>query len=234
MRLRSISRLIAFLAIGGLLTVPAAALAITKEEIYLKIYEDYAVDGQISPCKHTSEELQATIKIIPADLGQYGQDYKVAMQAALRARARGDCDGTKPQAAPLTRPAPAPAATPTVAAPTPEPTPVPTAIPTKTVVPEPPQPVQAPAGTLPVSQAAPPAELQRVATAIPDNDPPAPVLVLAILAGLALIPALLLAAMRRFGWAEDQLAGPRHAFAEAGWRLGGMWEDFRDWVRLGR
>ena len=40
--------------------------------------------------------------------------------------------------------------------------------------------------------------------------------------------------MRRFGWGEQRLAGARHAIGEAGFRTGGTWQDFSDWVRLGR
>jgi hypothetical protein len=54
------------------------------------------------------------------------------------------------------------------------------------------------------------------------------VLAAALLAGAA---ALI---MRRFGWGEERLAGLRHACAEASYRTGGTWQNFTDWVRLGR
>ena len=222
--------MIVSIAIGGALALPASALAISKETIAAKIFQDYALDGQIDPCKHTTDELRYVLKLIPADLAQYAPDYPAELEQALQARARGECAGKKTATAPLPR-ADTPAATPTAA-----PTPVPTAIPTKTVVPEPPKPAEAPAELVPqvVQKADPPVEVRRVATATPANDAPAPVLLLGLLAGLLLVAALFLATMRRLGWAEESLAGTRHAFSEAGWRFGGLWEDFRDWLRLGR
>ena len=223
--------MIALTAIGGALALPASASAISKETIAAKIFQDYALDGQIDPCKHTSDELRFVLKLIPADLAQYAPDYPAELEQALQARARGDCAGKKATTAPLPRAVSTPPPAPTSA-----PTPAPTAIPTKTVVPEPPKPIEAPGELVPqvVQKAEPPVELRRVAVATPDNDAPAPVLLLALLAALLLVAALFLATMRRLGWADDRLAPARHAFAEAGWRFGAVWEDFRDWLRLGR
>ena len=233
MRPYTFARVIALAAVGGALALPTSAAALSEETIATKIFQDYALDGQIDPCNHTSDELRFVLKLIPADLAQYAPDYPAELEQALQARARGECAGKKTLTAPIPRPAASttPAATPTVA-----PTPVPTAIPTKTVVPEPPKPLETPEALVPqvVQKAQPPVELRRVAVATPDNDAPAPVLLLALLAGLLLVSALFLATMRRLGWADDRLAPARHAFAEAGWRFGGMWEDFRDWLRLGR
>jgi hypothetical protein len=226
-----LARVIALAAVGGALALPASAAALSKETIAAKIFQDYALDGQIDACKHTSDELRYVLKLIPADLAQYAPDYPAELEQALQARARGDCAGKQTTTAPLPRALPS--ATPVV---TPVPTPVATAIPTKTVVPEPPKPLEAPTDLVPqvVQKAEPPVELRRVAVATPDNEAPAPVLLLALLAGLLLVSALFLATMRRLGWADERLAPARHAIAEAGWRFGGMWEDFRDWVRLGR
>ena len=58
-----------------------------------------------------------------------------------------------------------------------------------------------------------------------------------VLGGLALaaaLAALVVLASRRFGWGEQRLAGVRHAMGEAGYRTGGTWQSFTDWLRLGR
>lgn len=60
---------------------------------------------------------------------------------------------------------------------------------------------------------------------------------LAILAGLlaaALLAGLLALLMRRFGWGAERLAGVRHSWGEASYRTGGTWQNFTDWLRLGR
>jgi hypothetical protein len=57
---------------------------------------------------------------------------------------------------------------------------------------------------------------------------------LIVLAGLV---AALLAAVgfaRWWAWEPRWLVRVRHAAAEAGWRVGGAWADFTDWLRLGR
>jgi hypothetical protein len=51
------------------------------------------------------------------------------------------------------------------------------------------------------------------------------------LAGLVGLALFLLA---RLGWAEEPRARLAHAWREAGYRAGGAWADFSDWVRLGR
>jgi hypothetical protein len=55
----------------------------------------------------------------------------------------------------------------------------------------------------------------------------------AVVAALVLLVALL-ALLRRLGIAEDRLAPVGHAMREAGWRLSGTWQDFVDWLRVGR
>ena len=46
--------------------------------------------------------------------------------------------------------------------------------------------------------------------------------------------AALMVAMNRLGVGDERFAGAAHSWREARWRLGGTWEDFRDWLRLGR
>lgn len=226
------------LALAGTLLAalaPAAhAQGTPSQRASLEVYQDYAVDGRIDPCKHSSKTLKLALDAIPPDIEQYASEYPAAIQSAIEARARGECAGTKPQAGPIL---PTGTAAPP-SAPTPAPTPVPTAIPTKTVIPEPPGPdtgtaaaQAAPTATAPAASKPTPVELT---SSTPSNDAPLPVLLLGILVGLLGLTALLLATMRRFGIAEDRLAPVGHAFREARWRAGGTWEDFLDWVRMGR
>src|SRR3954454_17263853 len=93
------------LASAGMLVAlaapPAHAQSQAVQRAVLKIFQDYAVDGRIDPCKHTSQELKIAADNIPPDIDQYAADYPEAIKAALEARARGDCDGSKPAAAPV-------------------------------------------------------------------------------------------------------------------------------------
>lgn len=213
------------MALAGALLAISAAPAAAQMEVAVKVFEDYAADGRIDPCKHSSEDLRAVQKNIPPDVDQYAPDYPAAVAAAIEARARGECDGTKPT--------PAPAAVAPSATPAPTVTPVPTRVPTKKVVDAPPEPPRAPEATSTPTASAD-AALERAATATAGNGAPAPLLLLAILGALMLAGATFVAAARRFGWAEERLAGPAHAWREATWRTAGVWQDFRDWLRLGR
>ena len=220
--------LIRALALAGALLAAAAAPASSQMAVAQKVLADFATDGIIDPCKHSSDELRLVLKNIPPEFEQYAPDYPAAVKAALEARARGECAGKKPE------PAAAPTATPAPAA-TPKPTPVPTAIPTKTVVPEPPEPEKiAISATATPSAAASDGALERVATARAANPAPAPVLLLAILSALLALGALFLLAMRRGDWEHGRMAPVAHAWREASFRAGGLWEDFRDWLRVGR
>ena len=67
-----------------------------------------------------------------------------------------------------------------------------------------------------------------------DSGIPAPILVLAALTALLAAAALLGALARMLGWDPPWAAAWRHAWGEAGYRLGGGLEDFRDWWQSGR
>ena len=208
----------------GLLLLAAPAAAQDLPPDIRKVYDDYAADGRISPCKHTVGELERTKKAIPPDIDQYAPDFPPLLDAALEAHARGDCTGKKPApvaAAPVTRPLA-------------RPTPIPTAIPTKTVAGDSPETAAVPANSAPPGPPRADAELRRVADATPANDTPAPVWMLGLgAASLALaLLLILLAARTRRG--EAALEDFRHAWGEAAWRTSGTWVDFVDWVRLGR
>lgn len=216
------------LALAGVLLASLAAPAAAQQSVALKVFQDFAADGRIDPCKHTSAELRAVDQNIPPDIDQYAPDYRAAVKGALEARARGDCAGAKPQAAPVVAPQ-GPAAS------APKPAPAAVAVPMKTVVPEPPAPVVAPASAdAPAPAAKADVALERVATLRPANEAPAPLVMLAILGLLLVCSVLFLTTMHRFGWEQGRLAPVAHAWREAGWRTEGLWQDFRDWLKLGR
>lgn len=68
-----------------------------------------------------------------------------------------------------------------------------------------------------------------------DSGLPGPLLLLGALTLLAALGALLFAGLRLSGWTPRWTAAWGHAFAEAGYRLNGRWENARDrWRRPGR
>ena len=56
---------------------------------------------------------------------------------------------------------------------------------------------------------------------------------LAIIGALLLLVLLVWLLGRLLGWSYEWLAPARHAVAEAAWRGGGVWSEFRDWLRFG-
>ncbi len=101
----------------------------------------------------------------------------------------------------------------------------------RTVVPEPPAPVVA---AISPQAPLPKVELDRAAAATPGNDAPVPLIGLGVLSALVLLGAALLSALSRLGRPAGTLAPQHHAWREAHWRAGGVWEDFRDWFATGR
>ncbi|HWF35379.1 MAG TPA: hypothetical protein VG295_08395 [Solirubrobacteraceae bacterium] len=95
-----------------------------------------------------------------------------------------------------------------------------------------------PAGT-PVPPTAPPLGQNtalRVGspTAATDSGLPAPILILLVLGGLLGAAGAVLAVARLRGWDPAWAAGVRHTWAEAGYRVSGIWSEFADWLRRGR
>jgi hypothetical protein len=221
------------LALLAILAPSAQAQSTPAQRAALQVYQDYAADGRVDPCKHSSKDLQLALDHVPPDIEQYASEYPSEIQNAIEARARGECAGTKPDAA---APVVAPASGTSTPAPTPSPTAAPTQVPTKTVVPEPPGPdATATAGAAPASAAPTPGATDaELASSDASNDAPLPVLLLGVLVALLALTALLFAVLRRLGIADERLAPVGHAFREARWRAGGTWEDFVDWVRTGR
>lgn len=60
---------------------------------------------------------------------------------------------------------------------------------------------------------------------------PLPLLLGAILVGLAMLVAALVGLARLLGLDPRWAQGARHAWGEAGFRAGGTWAEFRDWLR---
>jgi hypothetical protein len=94
--------------------------------------------------------------------------------------------------------------------------------------------------TVPVGTPAPPAvpPLGRStpldvgsATAPTDSGLPATMAILGILAGVALLAGAALGLARLRGWDPGWLAGYRHSWREAGYRVSGVWSQFGDWLR---
>jgi hypothetical protein len=94
---------------------------------------------------------------------------------------------------------------------------------------------QPPAATAPTDPAAPEGAAADTGRADDEDDGISPLLVgAAVIAGLALIGLAAWALVWFFAWQPAWLAGARHAVAEAGYRVSGLWEDFLDWLRGGR
>ncbi|MEY2534052.1 MAG: hypothetical protein QOF29_1962 [bacterium] len=212
----------------ALLAAPAAQAKSSGEKTASKIFADYTKRGRLDACKYTSAELQTALDHVTPDIRQYASDYPDALKAAISQRAGGGCETASGGGGA----APPPAVTTNAPAVTPEPTVAPTTTTSagRTVA-EPPAPPVA-------EQPAPPSDstaaIDRAAAASPDNDAPAPLVGLGVLALLLVLTAAMWLALRRYGVGEGRLAPAYHSWREARWRAGGVWEDFRDWLRLGR
>ncbi len=246
-----IARLIGLLALAAVLlctgpTVAAAAVAPNVK----RVLADYRNDGRIDPCRHSAKDLRDTLKAVSADTEQYAPDFPAAVEAALEARARGECDktrklpgapgndedstgagagaGTPPAAPPPVQPStsnPSTTAPPALPDATPEAAPIAAPTPSGAGIT---QGVPAPADNRPD------VVLTRPAAKPVATETPVPLIVIAALLGACLVAGLVALAIQRFGWGEERLAGVRHAWGEAGYRTGGTWQDFTDWVRFGR
>jgi hypothetical protein len=211
---------------------PSAAAAAEKLPADVQsVVDDFRADGEITPCKHTVAALERTSKLAPSDIAQYSPDFPAAVEAALEARKKDDCGaGAGAGAAGAGAGAAAPGASATPGAggaatppPTESATPAPTPQPTAAATPAP----------TPAPTAAPTAEPTFVT--VSHNEPiPLGLWILAGLLALSLLAWLVLATLGRLGWGDERLAGPRHAWAEARYRAGGVWSDFTDWLRFGR
>jgi hypothetical protein len=198
-----------------------------------RIIGDYLQSGNtISACKFTTKELKDAKNSIPADLRQYGAALIAALDDAIAARAQGACDKSKQNAA-----------APAVATQTPPPAagPPPTATGAGAGAGTPAVPAAAQAPPTPTAEPSPATALAHddsiaVASHATDiaSDPPVPVLLLAVLAGLLALGALTFGLVRWFAWEPAWAVRFRHAAGEAGWRASSTFSEFADFVRLGR
>jgi hypothetical protein len=225
-----VRRLLRTLLLAGVLTGFAAAPAVAGTDF--QIFSDYTKKGRIDPCKYTTAQLEAALKAVTPDVRQYASDYPGALKDAIAARASGTCDptaaggGTTAPTTPAAPPSSAPS-TPSGGAPAPV-----GAAPAASVVGEPPTPGVATDPAAPVESSG--QDLSRAASGTGDNSAPAPLVGLGILAILAALTAALFVALRRLGFGEGRLAPTYHSVREARWRAGGVWAEFRDWLRVGR
>lgn len=239
----------ALLAMLVLLSVPAPALGASS---FQKIYADFQKTGRIDGCRYSSATLKQAKSDIPKDFEQYSPDFENALDAALQKRATGGCksagssgssgggntsaggatSGSTPGGGTSTPPAPAPTpaqpSTPSATGATGPSTPVASQAGTT------PQPTPAPSPAAAASDAAIAEAATSPASSTSADETPAPLVLLALLALLALAAGAMAYAWRSLGWDPFWLARGRHATAEAGWRVGNVWSEFSDWVRMGR
>jgi hypothetical protein len=207
--------------LAGALAAPAAAQATAFDDVFA----DYQKDGRIDPCAHALGDLRAAKGKIPNDIEQYSPDFPDALDAAIEDRARSACP-TGGAGATTTSATTQGQPTATVA----DPVSTTELTAAATTVPQPP-------GTAQPSQSAADGAIVNAASRTPDrgaDEVPVPLVVLAIVGGLVLLGLLVWGLARFFAWDPAWAAGSRHAVAEAGWRAGGLWDDFTDWLRPGR
>jgi hypothetical protein len=211
---------LAALAAAVSLLAPGSATADPFDDVFA----DYQKDGRIDPCAHTPAELQSAKRDIPNDIEQYAPDFPAELDRAMEERARTNCEGGEGEetggAAPGTSTGAAPPAQTTPAATTPN---------TPGQAPGPP-------GTAEPAEPAADGAIANAASRERDagSDPPAPLVALAVAGGLLALSLLVWGLFRFFAWEPRWLLAARHAVAEAGWRTGGAWADFTDWLRSRR
>jgi hypothetical protein len=212
LRILRLSLTIAALALAA--SAGAAPLAHAASNAFLVTFYDYKADGVINGCAYTQSQLKDAQRSVPPDIEQYAPDFPGALQAALEQRARG-CGGQQKVA-----PVIVPSATPLVP---------PTQGPRAEVTKQPPAP--------PVADSIEDHVIPQVAVTARDqgaSTAPAPILALAIVGGLLGLAGLAWGVERWGAWEPAWLLTSRHAVAEAGFRVSSTWDDFTDWVRLGR
>jgi hypothetical protein len=222
----------------------AAAPAAHAASAFEQVLSDYQKDGKIDPCAHTENELRDAAGQIPNDIEQYAPDFPTALQDAIDARTQGKCSGsgssggsnggssggggsgggsgsgsgsngggivppvaTTPQTTPATPGTSTPSTTPQTST-----TPAPPTVPKPAVT----------------------GKKASADSGSSSSDPPVPFILIAIVAGLILLTVAFFGTTRWLGWDFHHVAGVRQSWGEAGYRAGGTWADFRDWLRNGR
>jgi hypothetical protein len=213
------------------LAAPAALAPAAGAQSFRGILEDYAADGQITPCRFSAQELNGFLNAAPGDTEQYAPGLLDQIRAALQAQAGGGCDrggsggGERPRQTEQ-QPAPAAPAPPPPSAPQP-----------RRVVkveeppaPEPPRREDAIEGS---KVPAPPVVAARPAGG--GGEAPAPLWALAALGGLTLLAGAAALVAWFFGWSAERLTAPlAAAAAEAQGRGADLAAEFADWLRFGR
>jgi hypothetical protein len=190
-----------------LAAVTACALALVPAAGAQTALEQYQRTGRINPCTASSPGG------IPNDVEQYAPDFLEALRDAQR---QGCSRGGVSQTQPTETDEGVPVASDGSALP-----------PGSTYVPKPPQPPKVFRDAKTVRHL-PLASTRDVST-------PVPVIALAVMLLLALMGAAMIGTWRYMGWGVDRLNPVRHAFAEAGMRLGGAFSALADRLRrLGR
>jgi hypothetical protein len=222
-----------------------------------KVYRDYRDDGVIEACDHTKKALQQTLDTLPPEADVDTPDLRPALEAAIEQVEQNDCPEPTPEPTPSATPSPAPPPPASTPVPTTPPdtgnddslgaipppggndggnNPPPSA---EDVTPLDPEVTPVPPAATP-APAAPPAEPSGPeATPAPvyennDDAVPLSLILLGGLIALVALLALLYALLSRLGWAERPLSRVRRTWREAGFRAGGTWADFADWIRVGR
>ncbi len=209
----------ACLAAGAL---GAFAPAAGAQDPFRAIIDDWRADGQVTPCKYTPAQLNATLNL-PGDIEQYAPGLIDQIQNALQTQAAGACD-RRPEPEPAEEAAPAPAPVQPPSAPTPEPV---------VEVSRPPAPEEVRKVVEAVAKA--PAPPVAASGALRGAEAPAPVWLLGALAAAAALAGLAALVAWFFGWSAERFTRPlTAATAEAGGRGADVFAEFRDWLRLGR
>jgi hypothetical protein len=216
----------------AVLVLAAAAPAALADD-FDQVFKDYAKDGRIDPCKHSAAQLQHARKNVPPDIEQYAPDFPDALDQAIEARAKGRCGGTKKAAAPGATAPPASGPVGGTQPPAGKTTTGANGATTTGAAGAPP----APAADHPPAGAPDDNAIARAASTGDSgsgSDVPAPLIGLAVLAGLLALAGLAVGLAGWRGWEPPWALRARHALGEAGWRAGNTWSEFADWVRQAR
>lgn len=209
---------LAVASVAALIAMPAGAHAAGSFQAVFKAYTQG--QGKISPCQFSTAQLQSARSQIPADISQYAPDFESALAAALAAHARGECSKGHVPAGPGTSGPGGTGASPSSPAP---PTPSGPGSPT-------PAPPAGPVLHTGADRGLPPVPLHPARAA----GAPATVVLLGVVGLVAAAIALGGLVLGGTGIGTRRLGRLRHAFSEAGFRVGSTWAEFGDWVRLGR
>jgi hypothetical protein len=208
------------LGLGAL--APAASA-----DIFQTIKGDFVADGEITACRYSVGELNATRGLIPPDYEQYVPGFAEQIDVALQTHAAGGCsERPAPQREEEAPAAAAPAAQPPAAA-TPEAAPL--------VIPEPPAPEEPVRQVIQTAVEAPPVQPLAASGTLRGADAPAPVWLLALFAGAGVLAGIAAIVAWWFGWSAERWTRPlAAATADAGGRTADLAGEFFDWLRLGR